>query len=142
MDCDKNICIQGQIINIDGKQLRGSKYKGLGKRAIYMVSAWVEENQLVRGQRKVDEKSNEITPIPEMLKLLALGGSIVTIDIMGTQTTIAKSIVAAKADYVLSVKENQGDLYQDISVLFAVDQARHWMEQMVSLALMRMRLVW
>lgn len=121
-----NDIIQGQIINIDGKQLRGSKDKLLGKRAIYMVSAWAEENELVLGQRKVDEKSNEITAIPELLKLLALSGCIVTIDAIGTQTNIAKTIVAAKADYVLSVKENQGHLYEDISVLFAVDQAQNF----------------
>lgn len=98
--------IQGQIINLDGKQLRGSKDSLLGKRAIYMVSAWAEENELVLGQRKVDEKSNEITAIPELLKLLALSGCIVTIDAMGTQTNIAKTIVEGEADYVLSVKEN------------------------------------
>ncbi|HUE98582.1 MAG TPA: ISAs1 family transposase [Anaerolineales bacterium] len=121
-----NDIIQGQIINIDGKQLRGSKDKVLGKRAIYMVSAWAEENELVLGQRKVDEKSNEITAIPELLKMLALSGCIVTIDAIGTQTNIARTIVEAEADYVLSVKENQGHLYEDISVLFAVDQAQNF----------------
>ncbi|HEX6034067.1 MAG TPA: ISAs1 family transposase, partial [Anaerolineales bacterium] len=121
-----NDILQGQIINIDGKQLRGSKDKVLGKRAIYMVSAWAEENELVLGQRKVDEKSNEITVIPELLKMLALSGCIVTIDAMGTQTNIAKTIVEAEADYVLSVKGNQGHLYEDISVLFAVDQAQNF----------------
>src|SRR3989304_995578 len=97
-----NDILQGQIINIDGKQLRGSKDRVLGKRAIYMVSAWAEENELVLGQRKVDEKSNEITAIPELLKLLDLSGCIVTIDAMGTQTLIAKTIQEANADYVLS----------------------------------------
>jgi predicted transposase YbfD/YdcC len=121
-----NDIIQGQIINIDGKQLRGSKDKVLGKRAIYMVSAWATENELVLGQRKVDEKSNEITAIPELLKVLALSGCIVTIDAIGTQTHIASTIVEGQADYVLSVKENQGHLYEDISVLFAVDQAQNF----------------
>jgi predicted transposase YbfD/YdcC len=119
-----NEIVQGQIINIDGKCLRGSDDKELGKRAIYMVSAWAEANEMVLGQRKVDEKSNEITAIPELLKLLDVSGCIVTIDAMGTQTNIAKTIVAAQADYVLSVKENQGHLFEDISVLFAVDQAQ------------------
>lgn len=119
-----NDMIQGQIINLDGKQLRGSKDRVLGKRAIYMVSAWATENELVLGQRKVDEKSNEITAIPELLKLLALSGCIVTIDAIGTQTHIASTIVEEKGDYVLSVKENQGHLYEDISILFAVDQAQ------------------
>jgi predicted transposase YbfD/YdcC len=121
-----NDIIQGQIINIDGKQLRGSKDRVLGKRAIYMVSAWAEANEIVLGQRKVAEKSNEITAIPELLKLLAISGCIVTIDAMGTQTNIAKTIVEAQADYVLSVKENQGHLYEDISVLFGVDQAQNF----------------
>jgi predicted transposase YbfD/YdcC len=118
-----NDIVQGQIINIDGKCLRGSDDQRLGKRAIYMVSAWAAENELVLGQRKVDEKSNEITAIPELLKILDLSGCIVTIDAIGTQTNIAKTIIAGHADYVLSVKENQGHLFEDISVLFAVDQA-------------------
>jgi predicted transposase YbfD/YdcC len=118
-----NEIIQGQIINIDGKCLRGSDDQRLGKRAIYMVSAWAAENELVLGQRKVDEKSNEITAIPELLKLLDISGCIVTIDAIGTQTKIASIIVGGQADYVLSVKENQGKLFEDISVLFAVDQA-------------------
>ena len=102
-----NEIVQGQIINIDGKRLAGSADRFLGKRAIYMVSAWAEENEIVLGQRKVDEKSNEITAIPELLKILAISGCIVTIDAIGTQTQIAKTIVEAEADYVLSVKENQ-----------------------------------
>jgi predicted transposase YbfD/YdcC len=121
-----NDIVRGQIINIDGKQLRGSKDKVLGKRVIYMVSAWAEENELVLGQRKVDEKSNEITAIPELLKMLALSGCIVTIDAIGTQTNIAKTIIEAEADYVLSVKENQGHLFEDISVLFGVDQEQNF----------------
>jgi len=119
-----NELVQGQVINIDGKCLRGSNDKYLGKRAVYMVSAWAEANQLVLGQRKVDEKSNEITAIPELLKLLAIAGCIVTIDAIGTQTSIAQTIIEAGADYVLSVKDNQGHLFEDISVLFAVDQAQ------------------
>ena len=121
-----NEIIPGQIINLDGKCLRGSNDKRLGKRAIYMVSAWASENEIVLGQRKVDEKSNEITAIPELLKMLALSGCIVTIDAMGTQTSIAQTIIAAQADYVLSVKENQGNLFEDISVLFAVDQRQNF----------------
>ncbi len=121
-----NEIVHGQIINIDGKRLGGSGDKHLGKRAIYMVSAWAEENEIVLGQRKVDEKSNEITAIPELLKMLALSGCIVTIDAIGTQTQIAQTIVDAQADYLLSVKENQGHLLEDISVLFAVDQAQHF----------------
>ena len=119
-----NEIIQGQVVNIDGKCLRGSDDKHLGKRAIYMVSAWAEANEIVLGQRKVDEKSNEITAIPELLKVLAISGCIVTIDAIGTQTNIAQTVIEANADYVLSVKDNQGHLFEDISVLFAVDQAQ------------------
>ena len=112
----------GQIVAIDGKQLRGSKDEFLGKRAIYMVSAWAEANELVLGQRKVNEKSNEITAIPELLRILDLSGCIVTIDAIGTQTKIAKTIIESGADYLLSVKENQGHLYEDIAWLFEYDQ--------------------
>lgn len=119
-----NELIPGQIVNIDGKRLGGSDDTRLGKRAIYMVSAWAEENEIVLGQRKVDEKSNEISAIPELLKLLALSGCVVTIDAIGTQTAIAQTIIEAEANYVLSVKENQGHLYEDILTLFAVDQAQ------------------
>jgi predicted transposase YbfD/YdcC len=118
-----NELIQGQVINIDGKCLRGSGDEKLGKRAIYLVSAWAAENEIVLGQCKVDEKSNEITAIPELLKILSIAGCIVTIDAMGTQTNIARTIVEAQADYVLSVKENQGHLFEDIATIFAVDQA-------------------
>jgi len=117
-----NQLIGRQIVNLDGKCLRGSDDEKLGKRAIYIVSAWAAENGIVLGQRKVDAKSNEITAIPELLKLLAIAGCIVTIDAMGTQTSIAQAIVDAEADYVLSVKENQGHLFEDLSMLFGVDR--------------------
>jgi len=121
-----NHLIQGQIVNMDGKCLRSSDDKGIGKRAIYMVSAWASENEIVLGQRKVDEKSNEITAIPELLKMLSISGCIVTIDAMGTQTEIAQTIVDAQAGYVLSVKENQGHLFEDIAYLFTVDQDQNF----------------
>lgn len=117
---------QGQIISVDGKCMLGSEDQRLGKRAIYVVSAWAEANHLVLGQRKVEAKSNEITAIPELLKILALAGCIVTVDAIGTQTQIATTVIEAGADYVLSVKKNQGHLYEDISVLFAVDQAQNF----------------
>jgi len=113
---------KGEVVAIDGKQLRGSHDHYLGKKAIYMVSAWAEANELVLGQRKVDDKSNEITAIPELLKLLSLEGCIVTIDAIGTQTKIAKAIIDAGADYLLSVKDNQKTLRQEIAWLFEYDQ--------------------
>lgn len=114
----------GQVIAIDGKQLRCSHDHDAGKAAIYMVSAWATTNQVVLGQRKVANKSNEITAIPELLKLLDLAGCIVTIDAIGTQTEIVKTIVEGGADYLLSVKENQGNLFDDIQYLFEVDAAK------------------
>lgn len=109
---------QGEIVPIDGKCLRRSYDRGTGKAAIYMVSAWASTNRLVLGQRKTDEKSNEITAIPELLSQLALQGCIVTIDAIGCQTTIAQQIVEQEADYVLALKGNQGTLHQDVQSLF------------------------
>jgi predicted transposase YbfD/YdcC len=105
---------KGQVIAIDGKTCRRSHDKGIGKEAIHMVSAWAHHNGIVLGQRKVDDKSNEITAIPELLKLLNVTGCIVTIDAMGCQKKIVQSIRDNHADYVLCVKENQGNLYQDM----------------------------
>ena len=117
-----NELTQGQVIAIDGKQLRGSMDNENGKNAIYMVSAWATENELVLGQRKVDDKSNEITAIPKLLDLLEIAGCIITIDAIGTQTKIAKTIIDREGDYLLAVKENQGNLYEDIHDLFEDDQ--------------------
>ncbi len=111
----------GQVIAIDGKQMRGSKDVAEGKAAIYMVSAWATENQLVLGQRKVDDKSNEITAVPQLLKLLDIAGCIVVLDAISTQTKIAKTIIDQGGDYILNVKENQGHLYEDIHDLFEDD---------------------
>lgn len=107
-----------QTINIDGKCLRGSGDTANGKSAIHIVSAWARESGLVLGQLKVDEKSNEITAIPELLEMLDLGGSVVTIDAMGTQTKIAQKIVEKGADYVLALKGNQGTLKEDVELVF------------------------
>ncbi len=88
-----------------------------------MVNAWATQNQLILGQTKVADKSNEITAIPELLQLLEITGCIVTIDAIGTQTEIAKTIIESGGDYLLSVKENQGHLFEDIRYLFDVDVA-------------------
>ena len=88
----------GQVIAMDGKKLRGSHDQQAGKEAIYMISAWATQNQLVVGQAKVAEKSNEITAIPELLHLLEFTGCIVTVDAIGTQTEIAEAIVEGGGD--------------------------------------------
>lgn len=103
----------GQVIAIDGKTIRGA-----GLRALHLVSAWAHRDGIVLGQRKVDEKSNEISAIPQLLDDLYLAGSIVTLDAMGSQTKIAQKIIAKKADYVLALKGNQGQLHQDVREWF------------------------
>jgi predicted transposase YbfD/YdcC len=118
--------IGGQVIALDGKVLRRSHDRGIGKGAIDMVSAWACENRLVLGQVKVDEKSNEITAIPQLLKALEISGCIVTIDAMGCQTEIAKTIVEEEGDYVLALKENQGNLFEDVQKLFADLECNHY----------------
>ncbi len=110
---------KGQVVAIDGKKLRRSHYRRLGKAAIWMVSAWATANRLVLGQVKVRNKSNEIKAIPELLQVLALKDCIVTIDAIGCQTKIAAKIVEKQGDYLLAVKNNQGQLYQDLKDLFA-----------------------
>jgi predicted transposase YbfD/YdcC len=113
---------KGEIIAIDGKRLRHSYDGRLGKAAIHMVSAWASQNRLVLAQVKTEEKSNEITAIPELLKMLVLKECIVTIDAMGCQTEIAQLIVEAEADYVLALKGNQGTLHEEVQDLFAYAQ--------------------
>ena len=109
---------QGEVVAIDGKTLRRSYDRAGGKSAIHMVSAWAAENSVVLGQTKTEDKSNEITAIPALLDLLALEGCIVTIDAMGCQKAIAETIVDQDADYVLALKGNQGQLYDNVRLFF------------------------
>ena len=109
---------RGRLVAIDGKALRHSFDTAKGKSALHLVSAWASANHLLLGQCAVDEKSNEITAIPELLKLLDLQGALVTIDAMGCQKRIAADIIAAGGDYVLAVKENQPGLYADVERVF------------------------
>lgn len=102
---------KGQVIAIDGKTARRSYDDGGKKGAIHMIRAWASENGITLGQRKVDDKSNEITAIPALLELLNVAGCIVTIDAMGCQKKIAQKIRDRQADYVLCLKENQGKLF-------------------------------
>jgi len=121
----QTICqvLKDQVVSFDGKALRRSHNRTIGKDAIYMVSAWATENEVVLGQTKVDDKSNEITAIPALLELLELSGCIVTIDAIGCQKEIARQIVDQGADYVLALKGNQGKLYADAKTLFEDAQA-------------------
>jgi predicted transposase YbfD/YdcC len=115
---DMRKTISKEVIALDGKQLRRSYAREDDKAAIHMVSAWASANRLVLGQLKVDEKSNEITAIPELLRALDIRGCIVTIDAMGCQTAIAELIVEGEGDYLLSLKGNQGNLHEDVTLLF------------------------
>ena len=128
----------GEVVAIDGKQLRRSHDSATGKHAIAMVSAWAEENRLVLAQAKIAEKSSEITAIPELLRLLEISGCIVTTDALGCQTEIAAAIVAKQADYVLAVKGNQPHLFEDVVGYFdwalqeGLRQTRYTVDETVS----------
>lgn len=106
----------GEIISIDGKTLRRSGSSQ--KEPLHMVSAWANENQLVLGQISTDEKSNEITAVPQLLEVLDLQGCIVTADAMSCQKAITAKIEKKKADYVLGLKENQPNLKRDVEEFF------------------------
>jgi len=111
-------CTGGQLIAIDGKTIRRSFHKADNKAAIHLVSAWSETNHLVLGQVATDEKSNEITAIPQLLKMLDITDSVVTIDAMGCQKAIAKQIVKQKGHYVLQVKKNHAGLHDVVEEMF------------------------
>ena len=114
----------GEVIAIDGKTLRHSFDKKSSKAAIHMVSAFASQNGVVMGQIKTDEKSNEITAIPALLKLLDIRGAIVTIDAMGCQEKITDQIFSGGADYAIAVKDNQRTLHDDIKYFFTEAQAQ------------------
>jgi predicted transposase YbfD/YdcC len=107
----------GGLISIDGKTIRGAKSHGI-KSPFHMVSAWASESNIVLGQLRVDEKSNEITAIPELLKSLFIKGSLISIDAMGCQQDIAESIIKGQGDYLLAVKNNQPSLYENMEDSF------------------------
>jgi predicted transposase YbfD/YdcC len=113
----------GEVVPIDGKTLRHSFDTTLDQSPIHMVSAWASANRLVLGQLKVDDKSNEITAIPELLKVLDLAGCIVTIDAFGCHKSITEQIISQKGAYVLALKENQPTLYTDVQALFSAIRA-------------------
>ena len=108
--------LQG-VVAIDGKVLRRSFDRASGKSALHMVSAWGSEQRLVLAQVATDAKSNEITAVPKLLRMLSLKGTIVTTDALNCQRTIAEQIVEQKGDYALALKGNQGTLYDDVVLL-------------------------
>jgi len=121
-----SIDTNNDIIAIDGKTLRGSGNKRKNQKPLHLVSAWAADNRLMLGQVRTQEKSNEIEAIPRLLKMLDISHTIVTIDAMGCQKEIAQQIIEQKADYVLSLKENQASLYQDVAYIFAFGEAKQF----------------
>lgn len=119
----------GQVITLDGKPRRHSFNTATGSKAIHLISAWASQSRLVLAQVKVDDKSNEISALPELLKLLDIKGCIVTIDAMGCQKEIAKQIIEQEGDYVLALKGNQESLHEEVRFTFTqqdfVAQAAH-----------------
>lgn len=113
----------GEVVAIDGKVLRRSHDRANGKGPLALVSAWAGANRLTLGQVAVADGSNEIAAIPELLRLLALKGCVVTIDAIGCQREIARQVVKQEADYVLALKDNQGALHEAVRVLFAEGRA-------------------
>jgi predicted transposase YbfD/YdcC len=115
--------VQREIVALDGKALRRALNK---KEALkYVVSAWAESNGLVLGQLKVADKSNEITAVPELLRVLELSGCIVTLDAMGCQKKIAREIIEADADYVLALKGNQETVHDEVKSFLEQTIAEH-----------------
>lgn len=110
----KDSKILEHVIAIDGKTIRGSKDTFHNTSPVHLVHAWSVDNNICLGQRKTETKSNEITAIPELLDLLDVKGSIITIDAMGTQTAIAEKIIDREANYILAVKDNQKALREEV----------------------------
>ncbi len=123
----QHICelFDGEVVAVDGKQVRRSKDGFLGTDGIYMVNVWATENQLSLAQSKVDNHTNEITAIPLLLQLLEIDHTIITIDAIGCQTEIVEVISDQEADYVIAAKDNQGTLLQDIQTAFDRSEAHH-----------------
>jgi predicted transposase YbfD/YdcC len=120
------------VIAIDGKTLRRSGDKKGAKAAIQMVSAFAARQRLVLGQVNVVETSNEIVAIPKLLEMMAIEGAIVTIDAIGCQRDIARTIIDKKADYVLALKGNQGSLREDVDVFIAEQKANDFRDTTIS----------
>jgi predicted transposase YbfD/YdcC len=109
---------KGQVVAIDGKTLRHSFDNATGKKSLHVVSAWAADNGIVLGQVATDEKSNEITAIPQLLELIDIKGCVVTIDAMGTQKEIAAKIIEGGGDYVLALKGNHPNLNEAVNEIF------------------------
>ena len=126
--------IPSGVVAIDGKTLRRSYQEGGAKAPIHMISAWSSGQNLVLGQMKVADKSNEIVAIPQLLDILTVKGATITIDAMGCQREIAAKIIEKEADYVLALKGNQGTLRDDVELLFTEQKAKNYKDLAISRA--------
>jgi predicted transposase YbfD/YdcC len=115
---------RADLVAIDGKTSRGSKDDANGQRALHLVSAFATNSRLVLGQEAIDEKSNEIMAIPALLERIDVAGALVSVDAMGCNPRVADAIIAAKADYLLAVKDNQPLLHSEIDSYFATAPAK------------------
>ncbi len=122
VDFVRNPDIVGEVIAIDGKSICGSADRTNEKSAIHMISAYATQNGLCLGQIASQSKRNEIKAIPQLLDMLDLKGNTVTIDAMGCQTAIVDKIREKKADYILAVKANQGELHQQVEKIISITQ--------------------
>lgn len=118
--------LEGQIVAIDGKTVRGSRHRRCGQAALHMVSAFVCGRGITLGQWQTDAKSNEITAVPELIDTLELKGATVTLDAMGCQKANAQALVDKGADYVFGLKGNQGTLHEQVRRLFDVTEWLHY----------------
>lgn len=118
------------VIPIDGKSIRATRDTRKGFKALHVVSAWSCANGLSLGQIKVDEKSNEIVAVPELLKKLCIEGAIITLDAMGCQRALATHIIDAKADYIFRVKANQGGLLEALESTFSTANQKNYQDIM------------
>jgi len=119
---EKQICL-------DGKKLKGSSPRSRGTDGLYILNAWVAENRLCIGQKRVDDKSNEITAVPQLLDELDVSGAVVSIDAMGCQKEIAKKIIEGKADYLLALKGNQKMLFEEVEDAFRFEKTETFEEK-------------
>jgi len=121
--------IEGKLVCFDGKKMRGVSPTSRGNKGLYILNAWVAENRLCIGQKKVGDKTNEITAIPELLDELSLKGSTVSIDAIGCQKDIANQIIEKQAHYLLAVKGNQADLLEEVSEAFQYSKVEELAEK-------------
>ena len=116
--------LKDEMICLDGKKLKGNAPKSKGNKGLYILNAWVSGVNICIGQERVEDKSNEITAIPKLLEQLEIKGSTISMDAMGCQRDIAKLIIEKEADYLLAVKQNQGQLYEEIDENFKYEKAK------------------